>query len=272
MAGLKRLVFNPNVPFEKQRARLRVATQASGGSTELTSITIGGVRCDEYVPHTVSSQTVIVYVHGGGYCVGSTALGAPLIGALANALHLRAILVDYRLAPEVPAPGAVDDVVAVLRATGSNVLAVGDSAGAGALVAALQQVSVRAAVLLSPWLDLTDDRLSRPELVEQDPVLSPAWLEMCAAAYAGERRSDPAVSPLLGELALPPTMVVGGSDDVLAPDATRLVELLRTQGSAVDAMVVDGMWHDFALSVGRLEAADNALSEIINFLKPHVER
>lgn len=272
MAGLKRLVFNPNVPFDKQRARLRVATQASGGSSELTSINLAGVRCDEFVPRTVSSPSVIVYVHGGGYCVGSTALGAPFIKALATALQLRAVLVDYRLAPETPAPGAVDDVVAVLRATGSNVLAVGDSAGAGALVSALQKVKVRATVLLSPWLDLTDDRLSRPELLERDPVLSPAWLEMCAAAYAGERRGDPAVSPLLGELSLPPTMVVGGTDDVLAPDAVRLVALLRSTNSPVLEMVVADMWHDFALSVGRLEDADNALGEIINFLTPHVER
>lgn len=272
MAGLKRLVFNPSLSFEKQRARLRVATQAGGGSVSLRSVDIAGVRCDEYVPQTAASTTAIVYVHGGGYCVGSPALGAPFIAALADALQLRAVLVDYRLAPEVPAPGAVNDVVAVLRATGSDVIVVGDSAGAGALVAALQQVTVRAAVLLSPWLDLTDDRLARPELVEVDPVLSPTWLEQCAAAYAGENRSDPMVSPLLGELSLPPTIVVGGTDDILAPDATRLVAILRSQISTVHEIVVPDMWHDFALAVGRLEAADVALDEIVRLLTPLVKR
>ncbi|NBV27277.1 MAG: hypothetical protein EBR99_08195, partial [Actinobacteria bacterium] len=86
MAGLKRLVFNPNVSFDKQRARLRLATQASGGAKSLNPIQVAGVRCDEYVPSDITTDSVIAYVHGGGYCVGSTALGAPFISALAEAL------------------------------------------------------------------------------------------------------------------------------------------------------------------------------------------
>lgn len=268
MAGLKRLVFNPNVPFDKQRARLRIATQASGGVKSLQALEVAGVRCEEYVPTAVATDTAIVYVHGGGYCVGSPALGAPFITALSDALGARAVLVDYRLAPEAPAPAAVDDVSNVLQSLGENIVTVGDSAGAGALVAALQRNTVLAAVLLSPWLDLSDDRLSRRDLIDRDPVLSPAWLEMCASAYAGGDRHNPLVSPLLGELAMPSTLVVGGTDDVLAPDAARLVEVLTRQGTHVNNCIVHDMWHDFALSVGRLEAADFALEVVVNFLKP----
>jgi len=272
MAGLKRLVFNPNVPFDKQRARLRIATQASGGAKSFKALEVAGVRCEEYVPTVVTTDTAIVYVHGGGYCVGSPALGAPFITALSDALGARAVLVDYRLAPEAPAPAAVDDVSNVLQSVGENVVAVGDSAGAGALVAALQRNPALAAVLLSPWLDLSDDRLSRGDLIERDPVLSPAWLEMCASAYAGSDRRNPLVSPLLGDLTLPPTLVVGGTDDVLAPDATRLVEVLTRQGAQVNECIVHEMWHDFALSVGRLETADFALDVVVNFLKPVLRR
>jgi len=268
MAGLKRLVFNPNVSFDKQRARLRIATQASGGAKSLQPTQIADVRCEEYTPTVVSTDSVIVYVHGGGYCVGSPALGAPFVTALSDALGAKAVLVDYRLAPEAPAPAAVDDVSNVLQSLGANVLAVGDSAGAGALVAALQRHNVRAAVLLSPWLDLSDDRLGRLDLVERDPVLSPEWLEMCASAYAGSDRTNPLVSPLVGELAMPPTLVVGGTDDILAPDTTRFVEVLTRKGTTVKECTVDDMWHDFALSVGRLEAADFALNIVVDFLKP----
>jgi len=268
MAGLKRLVFNPNVSFDKQRARLRLATQASGGAKSLNPVQVAGVRCDEYVPSDITTDSVIAYVHGGGYCVGSTALGAPFISALAEVLGARAVLIDYRLAPEAPAPAAVDDVSNVLRSLGKNVVAVGDSAGAGALVAALQRNTALAAVLLSPWLDLSDDRLSRGDLIELDPVLSPAWLEMCAAAYAGSNRTNPLVSPLLGDLVMPPTLVVGGTDDILAPDSTRFVEVLSRKGITVKEFTVHDMWHDFALSVGRLEAADTALNIVVNFLKP----
>ena len=268
MAGLKRLVFNPNVAFDKQRARLRIATQASGGAKSLQPLVVAGVRCEEYVPTIVTTDTVIVYVHGGGYCVGSPALGAPFITALSDAVGARAVLVDYRLAPEAPAPAAVDDVSNVLLSLGVNVVAVGDSAGAGALVAALQRHRALAAVLLSPWLDLSDNRLGRADLIERDPVLSPAWLAMCASAYAGVDQTNPLVSPLLGDLTLPSTLVVGGTDDVLAPDATRLVEVLTQQGTAVQECIIHDMWHDFALSVGRLEAADVTLEVIVNFLKP----
>lgn len=272
MAGIKRLVFNPNVSFDKQRSRLRIATQASGGAKVLQSLQVAGVRCEEYTPTFVSTDSVIVYVHGGGYCVGSPALGAPFITALSDALGAKAILVDYRLAPEAPAPAAVDDVSNVLQSLGVNVVTVGDSAGAGALVAALQRNTALAAVLLSPWLDLSDDRLGRLDLVERDPVLSPEWLEMCASAYAGGDRSNPLVSPLLGDLTLPPTLVVGGTDDVLAPDATRLVEVLSRQGAQVNECIFHDMWHDFALSVGRLEAADFALDVVVKFLKPLLRR
>jgi len=272
MAGIKRLVFNPNVSFDKQRSRLRITTQASGGAKVLQSLQVAGVRCEEYTPTVVSTDSVIVYVHGGGYCVGSPALGAPFIAALSDALGAKAILVDYRLAPESPAPAAVDDVSNVLQSLGANVVTVGDSAGAGALVAALQRNTALAAVLLSPWLDLSDDRRGRLDLVERDPVLSPEWLEMCASAYAGGDRSNPLVSPLLGDLTLPPTLVVGGTDDVLAPDATRLVEVLSRQGAQVNECIIHDMWHDFALSVGRLEVADFALDVVVKFLKPLLRR
>ena len=268
MAGLKRLVFNPNVSFDKQRARLRIAIQASGGAKSLQLIQVAGVRCEEYIPTVVTTDTVIVYVHGGGYCLGSPALGAPFITALSDALGAKAVLVDYRLAPEAPAPAAVADVSNVLQGLGVNIVAVGDSAGAGALVAALQRNRTLAAVLLSPWLDLSDDRLGRADLIERDPVLSPAWLEMCAAAYAGLDRTNPLVSPLLGDLAMPPTLVVGGTDDILAPDTTRFVEALTRQGTTIEECTMHDMWHDFALSVGRLDAADFALEVVVNFLKP----
>ena len=272
MSGLKRLVFNPDVPFEKQRARLRMATKASGGGSAVTSVHVGGVRCDQFVPATLSSQTVLVYVHGGGYCVGSPDLGRALIASLAELLGLRALLVDYRLAPEHPAPAAVDDVRAVLAAVGENVVTIGDSAGAGALVAALQSQAARATVLISPWLDLSVSHGDDLELVERDPVLSPEWLEMCAAAYAGVDRSNPLVSPLQGELRLPPTMLVGGTDDILNPDAGRLFQHLTDQSTPVVAHLVVSMWHDFALSVGRLLAADTARDDMAEFLSPHIVR
>ena len=261
LKSIRRLVFNPDVPWLKQRTRLRAAmvgTRPLFGVT-VESVTVNGVACERMTPPRLEKSRKILYVHGGGYCVGSSAMGYGLCSYLAATFNAEVIGVNYRLAPEHPAPAAVDDVAAVLRSlAGYTVVALGDSAGAGALVAALQRDvrDVRSVVLVSPWLDVSFERDPRSTLAERDPLLSAAWLEACARAYAGEDVANPAVSPLLGSWGtLPPTLVVGGSDDLLATDARRLaamgLEHVRVREFA-------GFWHDFALSVGQLAVADES--------------
>lgn len=222
-------------------------------------VTVNGVACERMTPLRVEKTRKIVYVHGGGYCVGASAMGYGLCSYLAASFDAEVLGVNYRLAPEHPAPAAVDDVEAVLRSLeGRTVVALGDSAGAGALVAALQRDvhDVRSLVLVSPWLDLSADRRRDPELVARDPLLSPEWLAACARAYAGDDLTNPEVSPLFGPWdALPPTLVVGGGDDVLAPDARRVAALGLEH---VHVRVFPDFWHDFALSVGQLAVADES--------------
>lgn len=258
---MSRLVFRPEVTWEKQRTRLRAATMASRPLYGVTAedVTVGGVDCERLEPLHVQSDRIIVYVHGGGYCVGSPSMGYALCSYLATSLEARVIAVDYRLAPEYPAPAAVDDVAAVLASlAGKAVVALGDSAGAGALVAALgrDHHDVRAVALLSPWLDLSVDRTLDAELVRRDPLLSPGWLAACARAYAGKDVARADVSPLVGRWdRSTPTLVIGGGDDVLAPDARRL----HAQGlENVTVIEFPDFWHDFALSVGQLAAADES--------------
>src|SRR5690606_3662417 len=110
---------------------------------------------------------VVVYLHGGGYCIGSLDSHRPMLTHLAAATGGRVLAVDYRLAPEHPHPAALDDACAAYRWTldqgvdpGRTVMA-GDSAGGGLTLATL--VALRdagapmpaAGVCLSPWADLT---------------------------------------------------------------------------------------------------------------------
>lgn len=259
LRSVRRLVFNPEVTWAKQRTRLRAAIMGTHPLFDVTveAIDVAGVSCERLTPLRVEKSRRIVYVHGGGYCVGSGAMGHGLGSYLAASFDAEVICVNYRLAPEHRAPAAVDDVEMVLRSLeGRTVVALGDSAGAGALVAALQRDphDVRSLVLVSPWLDLSLDRGRDEQLVARDPLLSPEWLAACAAAYAGGDLANPEVSPLFGSWRdLPPTLVVGGGDDLLAPDARRVAALGLEH---VRVREFPDFWHDFALSVGQLAVAD----------------
>jgi acetyl esterase/lipase len=276
---LKRHVLSEKIPWDKQRSRMAAALMATHvpKGVERTRIKISGVGV-EALHRTDGSETgTLLQVHGGGFCVGSPVVSRGWAGALCARLGLRVLSVDYRLAPEHPFPAAVDDVDVVLSEVleemdAEQLVLSGDSAGANLALGAVQRrvaagrSTPAGLVLLSPWLDLSDDRLGDPLLSSADPMLSPSWLSACAEAYAPEKLADPRVSPLLGSLeGLPPLMVQGGSDDVLAPDAARLVAALPN-GSDVTYSVASGLWHDFSLQVGTLEAADIALAVTSDFL------
>jgi len=208
--------------------------------------------------------------------VGTPQMSRAWAAALSTRLSAKVVLPDYPLSPEARFPLAAQacgQVYDALRSKGP-VGVLGDSAG-GNLALGVAQTRVGAAapgalVLASPWLDLTVDRSADVALAKQDPMLNPAWLAACAKDYAPDQLDDPLVSPLLGSLGnLPPTLVLGGTDDVLAPDLDRLVT--TWPGPApLEVMVVEGLWHDFALQVGLLKAADEALERTLEFLERHL--
>lgn len=295
-----RLVLNPRLPWEVQRRRMErlAGSLLVPRGTSISKTDLNGVPAEVVTAGSGSSAAgvTVVHFHGGGYCVGSPAEARDWAAHLSARTGCRVILPDYRLAPEHPYPAALDDARAVLsavlaEAANGPVVLSGDSAGGGmALVTALglpgagdgaAEVAsgvagasrVTGCILLSPWLDLAADRAAVPELVRRDVVLSPAWLEACAAAYTqGTDRTQPAVSPVYAKLdGLPPLLIQCGTDDLLAPDAERLAVRARAAGVAVTYTRWPGMWHDFALQPTLVGAADSAVTQAAWFLA-HVAR
>jgi epsilon-lactone hydrolase len=223
-----------------------------------------------------TGNVTVVHFHGGGYCVGSPSMARSWAANLSAKIGCRVILPDYRLAPEHPYPSALDDARQIMKAVADPALSVlsGDSAGGGlamALLLALRdegQELPAGCVLLSPWLDLSVSRRALRDLVRKDHLLSPAWLEACAAAYAGSSDpADPAISPLLASHAgLPPLLIQCAGDEVLAPDSRRLAASASAAGTDVTYTKWPRMWHDFALQPGILAAADSALSQTAWFV------
>jgi epsilon-lactone hydrolase len=222
----------------------------------------------------------VVHFHGGGYCVGSPSEARSWAARLSARAGCRVVLPDYRLAPEYPYPSALEDARAVLSAVvseagGGPVVMSGDSAGGGLALATLltppgtgdsaadPASGVSGCMLMSPWLDLAADRAAVPELVRRDVLLSPAWLESCARAYAPTADlAHPSISPLNAALAgLPPLLIQSGADDLLAPDSERLALSARAAGVQVTYTRWPGLWHDFVLQPDLVAAADNALTQ-----------
>jgi len=278
---LGRRVLDPGLPWEVQRRRLDQLMRGSPvprGTTVAESV-LNGVRAEVVTAARVRPERTVVHFHGGGYCVGSALEARTWAAHLSARAACRVVLPEYRLAPEHPYPAALDDARDVMKALFSDVapgslVVSGDSAGGGlalAVVLASRDEGGKlpaGCILLSPWLDLGQDRRSVPELVRRDKLLRPDWLQACAAAYARPADwADPLVSPLLATPGgLPPLLIQAGSDELLAPDAERLAAWASAAGVDVSYTRWPRMWHDFALQPGLLAAADSALSQAAWFV------
>lgn len=273
---VSRRTFHPSLPWEVQRRRLErlVGSWPLPRGASVTKTVLNGVRAEVVTASGVTAAVRVVHFHGGGYCVGLPAEARDWAAHLSVRARCQVILPDYRLAPEHPYPAAIEDARTVVDAVlaeaapGTTVVS-GDSAGGGlALVAAQGESRLAGCVLLSPWLDLTADWTAAPELVRRDVVLTPAWLEACAEAYAqAADRAQPEISPLYGELAgLPPLLIQCGTDDLVAPDAERLAARARAAGVDVTCTRWPRLWHNFALQPDLIAAADAAVTQAASFI------
>lgn len=275
--------FLAGSPVEQQRRRLVQATRLTfppSGSSSSAAV-CGGVP-GEWVTARTRGQAAartILYLHGGGYVAGSPRTHRVITGHLAASCGARVFAADYRLAPELPFPAALDDAVAAYRgllaegiAPGDIVIA-GDSAGGGLSVATalrlreLEQPLPRALVLFSPWMDLSLEQL--PHATPGEVMLTPEWMAEGARAYLA--RTDarhPLVSPLFADLrGLPPTLVQVGTDELLLGDSRRLHERLRAAGVAVRCEEYPRRWHVFQASAGVLADADRAIESVARFIR-----
>lgn len=220
----------------------------------------------------------LLYLHGGGYVLGSLDTHAELMGRLAKACRAPVLGVDYRLAPEHPYPAAVEDAVASydrLLANGikaDQIVVAGDSAGGGLTLACLLALKAQGkpqpagAVLLSPWTDLTGSGESSRTRAALDPMISPEILLPMARRYYGDTDpTDPGVSPLFGDLTgLAPLLIQVGDHEVLLDDSTRLAQRAKAQGVAAELEIYEEAFHVFQNVPGLPESGD-ALASIGRF-------
>ena len=269
----------------------RRATFAPAGSPHpvpddvlVSEVTADGVPAHWLAAPGTDAGRVLLFLHGGGFELGSLRSDGELAARLGRAAGMRVLLIEYRLAPEHPFPAAIDDVLAAwrwLRAeqdldAGSLAVA-GDSAGGGlatALLVALRDAGEplpAAAVLMSPTVDLTSSGASMTERVDQDPFSTPAMLRGFAADYlAGADPETPLASPLFASLAgLPPLLIQAGTADLLLSDSERLAAAASRAGVDVTLEIGEGLPHAYPIMLGTPEAAE-ATEQTGKFLRARV--
>lgn len=245
-----------------------------------TSVTqLGGIPVLDVRIEGSAQETVLLYLHGGAYVMGSASASVRLAAAVARAGAARALVVDYRLAPEHPFPAALEDAVATYTALldsgvrSGRVVVVGESAGGGLALALETSLRDRGlplpagTVVFSPWTDLTLSGDSYTERAALDPVLDVEALRVSAGRYAGDFAVS-LVSPLFADLqGLPPLLVQVGSAEILLDDATALAARAAAAGVAVTLEVEPGATHVFQNQHDALPAADTALARAGVFLR-----
>ncbi|WP_339134410.1 alpha/beta hydrolase [Streptomyces sp. f51] len=274
----------PPTPEEQRNGFAAALTRPAPEDVATRRTVLGGRPALELEPAGASGRGRLLYLHGGGYVVGSPDTHAGLVGELARRAGLRATSVDYRLAPEHQFPAAVDDGLAAYRdllGAGTDprdLVVAGDSAGAGLTIATLLAAreaglpQPAAVVVFSPWVDLTLAGESIRSKEGADPIFTAADVRACADLYIGSGdRAHLLASPVFADLTgLPPLLVQVGANEVLLDDAVRLAGRAGADGVEVTLEVGPGLPHVFQHHYGRLDEADAALDRAARFLAAHL--
>lgn len=249
-----------------------------------------------YTPRTRRvGRPLVVFFHGGGWVQGSTRMYDPLCSHLADQLDALVVSVDYRMAPEHPAPTAAHDAIDVTRwlhesaergIDPGRIAVCGDSAGGNLAAIVAQQLRelthdgepvIRHQALIYPATDLT---LASPSIREhaEGAILTEAKIHTFRAHYLGEGPdavsvTDPLVSPLHGDLAgVAPALIQTADLDPIRDDGTRYAEALRATGVEVRATNYVGLPHGFASFPGVARSGAQHRAELVTELRTHLTR
>ena len=234
-------------------------------------------------PPEIKSDKVVLQLHGGGY-----------IGKMKNIYRsfaknysdmrggMKVYTVDYRVAPRHPYPAALQDACSAysmllnLGYTGKQIILAGDSAGGGlalALCAYLRDHGTElpmAAVLMSPWTDLTASGASYQENYTKDPLFGNTRESMIYSGeyYGKENPANPYISPLFGDFTGFPDMLFQvGSIEMLLSDSTEAVRKAREAGCRAELTIYEGMFHVFQMALNKIPESEKAWQEVREYIE-----
>lgn len=219
-------------------------------------------------------DAALLYLHGGGYAIGSIASHRSITTAVAAGFKGRVLSVGYRLAPEDPCPAGIEDAVNAYRylldegLDGSRIVIAGDSSGGGLTIAALQAIRdaglpvPAGAWTLSPWVDMTGTSETMTLKSGEDHMISAPNVKDTAAIYApGGDADDPRATPLNGSfMGLPPLLIQVGTSETLLDDSLTLARKAALANVEVRLETWPGQQHVFQMFAPMMSEARDALA------------
>ncbi|MEO8888611.1 MAG: alpha/beta hydrolase fold domain-containing protein [Jatrophihabitantaceae bacterium] len=279
---LYRLSLNTrrSVAMQRRLSEASVRLNPVPRGTQVTPVRLGGQPAERVQLGPAEPPRAVLYLHGGGYVLGSARMYRVLAAHLARSTGAVVFTLDYRLAPEHRYPAALQDAVAafdeLVERHGfdpSRIAIAGDSAGGGLAVAAARALTdsgrpPAALALLSPWTEPSDS-----DMPDRDFVVNRAWGTSSAAMYRGTAEpTDPGYAPMYANLAgLPPMLVQYGADEMLHDQIERFLARAREAGCAVHAVESPTLWHSGQVLAGLLRDATDAVHDVGVFLRPHLD-
>ncbi len=243
---------------------------------------VEGVACDWAIPEGSTDEAILIYLHGGGFVMPQTPNHLRMVARIAKEMGVKALLVDYRVAPAHPFPAALEDcrrVFGWVRSQGfsaKQIVLAGDSAGGNLALSLLMMLRKEGEELpagiasLSAVTDLTPEKPTRVGF--RDPILPGRSMDYYRRSYLGSADPhSPLISPLLGDFTdFPPMLIHVGDEEILREDSIRLAERAKGAGVALRFEIFPRMWHVWQLFPG-LPEARRSLMEISDFLKNCLE-
>jgi acetyl esterase/lipase len=270
LAGMSRHVF-------EQASTMRMQRNPLPQGTRIESVDADGVPAEWETTPGASEEKVLLYLHGGGWILGSSYSHRSLTAALGKAAGMRVLSINYRLAPEYPFPAGLEDCTKAYQwllrqgIKASDIIIAGDSAGGNLTLATILELRDKAvpfpkgAVCFSPKTRPGMSSLSRGET---DPILADLGIFWWAAAYLGIENpgeiKNPLVSPLLGDLrGFPPLLVQATPPELLFEDAREIVEKVKAAGGDATLQAWDGMVHVWQLFfLGEFPESQEAIDKV----------
>jgi len=277
---LKAVPVDPTASMARRRGAMEKAAFRLDSDCTAEPVTAGGVPGEWVSAPGADPGRNVLYLHGGGYTIGSIKTHRCLAGWVSRAAKARVLIIDYRLAPEHPFPAAVDDSLAAYRfmldsgVNPARTVVAGDSAGGGLAVAALLAIRdaklplPAAAVCLSPWVDMEGTGESMKTKADVDPMVGPNLADMAKAYLGGKDLRTPLASPLYADLkGLPPMLIQVGTAEVLLDDSSRLAQRAREAGVEVVYEPWENMIHVWQIFVPMLDESKQAVARIGEYIR-----